>query len=97
LEGFAAAFLLAAAAPFARWGNESSSGGWVALLQTSPGGQRFAPGAGDEFRSAPLLQQRNSSHPVRVPDMVMITGAVVFGMVGVAVGFTWEYVFNRER
>ncbi len=29
--------------------------------------------------------------------MVMITGAVVFGMVGVAVGFTWEYVFKRER
>jgi len=57
---------------------------------------RFALGAGDEFRSAPLLQQRNSPHPVRVPD-IMLTGAVVFGMVGVAVGFTWEYVFNRER
>jgi hypothetical protein len=97
LEGFATALLLAAATPFARWGNESSSGGWVALLQTSPGGQGLRLEAGDEFRSAPLLQQRNSPHPVRVPDMVMITGAVVFGMVGVAVGFTWEYVFNRER
>jgi hypothetical protein len=97
LEGFAAALLLAAAGPFARWGNESSSEGGVRCVATDVARRpRFALGAGDEFRSAPLLQQRNSPHPVRVPD-IMLTGAVVFGMVGVAVGFTWEYVFNRER
>jgi len=27
----------------------------------------------------------------------MITGAIVFGMVGVAAGFTWDYVINRSK
>jgi len=26
----------------------------------------------------------------------MLTSAIVFGMVGVAAGFTWDYVFNRD-
>jgi len=26
----------------------------------------------------------------------MITGAIVIGVIGVACGFTWEYVINRE-
>jgi hypothetical protein len=27
----------------------------------------------------------------------MITSAIVFGMVGVAAGFTWDYVINRDK
>jgi hypothetical protein len=27
----------------------------------------------------------------------MITSAIVFGMVGVAAGFTWDYVINRGK
>lgn len=27
----------------------------------------------------------------------MITSAIVFGMVGVAAGFTWDYLFDREE
>jgi hypothetical protein len=27
----------------------------------------------------------------------MITSAIVFGMVGVAAGFTWDYVINRDQ
>jgi len=27
----------------------------------------------------------------------MITSAIVFGMVGVAAGFTWDYVVNRGK
>jgi hypothetical protein len=26
----------------------------------------------------------------------MITSAIVFGMVGVAAGFTWDYVLHRD-
>jgi len=28
---------------------------------------------------------------------VMLVGAIVFGMVGVAAGFAWDYVIVRER
>jgi hypothetical protein len=27
----------------------------------------------------------------------MITSAIIFGAVGVAAGFTWDYVINRDR
>jgi hypothetical protein len=27
----------------------------------------------------------------------MLVDAIVIGMVGVAAGFTWEYVFNRDK
>jgi len=27
----------------------------------------------------------------------MITSAIVIGMVGVAAGFTWDYLINRDR
>jgi hypothetical protein len=27
----------------------------------------------------------------------MITGAIVIGMVGVAAGFTWDYLIKRDR
>jgi len=27
----------------------------------------------------------------------MITSAIVFGMVGVAAGFTWDYLINRDK
>jgi len=29
--------------------------------------------------------------------MVMLTDAIVIGMVGVAAGFAWEYVINRSK
>jgi hypothetical protein len=28
---------------------------------------------------------------------VMLTGAIVFGMVGVAAGFTWDYFVSRDK
>ncbi len=33
----------------------------------------------------------------RVVGTDMITSAIVFGMVGVAAGFTWDYVVNRGK
>jgi len=63
----------------------------------APGHEGLRPAAADESRSASPLPQGNSPDPVRVSGPVMITGAIVFGMVGVAAGFTWEYVLNHER
>jgi len=34
---------------------------------------------------------------VRVIVGDMITSAIVFGVVGVAAGFTWDYVINRDK
>jgi len=33
----------------------------------------------------------------RVEGPAMLTSAIVFGMVGVAAGFTWDYVINRGK
>ncbi|HEX3468507.1 MAG TPA: hypothetical protein VHT05_10545 [Candidatus Elarobacter sp.] len=33
----------------------------------------------------------------RVVGSIMLTGAIVFGLVGVAAGFTWDYVINRGK
>jgi hypothetical protein len=46
-------------------------------------------------RIAPL--QVNFTIEARVVGGVMLTGAIVFGMVGVAAGFTWDYVINRGK
>lgn len=35
--------------------------------------------------------------PGPCPGPVMLVDAIVFGMVGVAAGFTWEYVIKRGR
>jgi hypothetical protein len=40
--------------------------------------------------------QRNFPVSAAVSDDAMITTAIVFGMVGVAAGFTWDYVSNRK-
>lgn len=41
--------------------------------------------------------QRNFPDTATVFVNAMITSAIVFGMVGVAAGFTWDYVFNRDK
>ena len=41
--------------------------------------------------------QRNFPYPAAVFGSVMLTSAIVFGMVGVAAGFTWDYVINRGK
>jgi hypothetical protein len=41
--------------------------------------------------------QGNFPDPAAVSTEAMITGAIVFGMVGVAAGFTWDYVINRGK
>jgi hypothetical protein len=41
--------------------------------------------------------QRNFPAPAGVVARVMLTSAIVFGMVGVAAGFTWEYLVKREE
>jgi hypothetical protein len=41
--------------------------------------------------------QSNSLIRTTVSIKAMITTAVVFGMVGVAAGFTWDYVINRGK
>ena len=39
--------------------------------------------------------QLNSLAPDEVARSVMLTSAIVFGMVGVAAGFTWDYISSR--
>ena len=66
----------------------------------------FAPGTGFA-RGAVLTEiasatgdphtQSNFPLPPAVFINAMITGAIVFGMVGVAAGFTWDYVINRGK
>jgi hypothetical protein len=38
----------------------------------------------------------NSPGPERVVGSVMLTSAIVFGVVGVAAGFTWDYLIQRD-
>ena len=52
---------------------------------------------GDAFRRRDVLVQRNFPTRARVVGTDMITSAIVFGMVGVAAGFTWDYVVNRGK
>jgi hypothetical protein len=63
-------------------------------------GTRFARGrAGreDAFRRRDGPAQRNFTAAAGVVGTDMITSAIVFGMVGVAAGFTWDYVVNRGK
>jgi hypothetical protein len=46
---------------------------------------------------AALPAQSNFPAPPAVYIKAMITSAIVFGMVGVAAGFTWDYVVNRDK
>jgi hypothetical protein len=52
---------------------------------------------GDRFRRRDGPAQGNSTGPAAVYIKAMITSAIVFGMVGVAAGFTWDYVINRGK
>jgi hypothetical protein len=89
-----AALLAAAALPSARWGNGNSLRGCGVRLV-----RRFAPAIGfareDGFRRRGLAAQRNFPGAPPVVGSEMITSAIVFGMVGVAAGFTWDYVVRR--
>jgi hypothetical protein len=38
----------------------------------------------------------NSPKLAGVVRFRMITSAIVFGMVGVAAGFTWDYIIHRD-
>jgi hypothetical protein len=99
-QGLAALFAAAALAS-ARRGNGSSFGrsgiggteGAFAL------GNRIARDGfpGDAFRRRNVRTQRNFPIAGRVVGTDMITSAIVFGMVGVAAGFTWDYVVNRGK
>jgi hypothetical protein len=90
------AFLAAAALASARRGNGNSLARVSAFVAVpspcrprSPRERRF------HARFAPL--QVNFAIEARVVGGVMLTGAIVFGMVGVAAGFTWDYVINRGK
>jgi len=52
---------------------------------------------GAEFHANAPAAQRNSLYAQGVESSVMLTSAIVFGMVGVAAGFTWDYVINRGK
>ena len=52
---------------------------------------------GDAFRPRERRTQRNFLVAPGVGGTVMLTSAIVFGMVGVAAGFTWDYVINRGK
>ena len=49
------------------------------------------------FRASDAHMQGNSGIMNRVQRTAMLTSAIVFGMVGVAAGFTWDYVINRGK
>ena len=61
----------------------------------------FAAGDGfareRRFRAREAPVQGNSAVMKRVERPAMLTSAIVFGMVGVAAGFTWDYVINRGK
>ncbi len=49
------------------------------------------------FRRAGAPAQPNFTASLAVAKNVMLVGAIVFGMVGVAAGFAWDYVIARDR
>jgi hypothetical protein len=49
------------------------------------------------FRAEERPVQVNFAVVDRVIGPAMLTSAIVFGMVGVAAGFTWDYVINRGK
>gem|GEM_PF-2367492 len=49
------------------------------------------------FRAHDAHVQGNFAVMERVEGPAMLTSAIVFGMVGVAAGFTWDYVINRGK
>ena len=49
------------------------------------------------FHGPDRPMQVNFAFMLRVDGCAMLTSAIVFGMVGVAAGFTWDYVVNRGK
>lgn len=99
-----AALLAAAALASARRGNGNSLRGWrVRLRQGEARPVTDAFGAADgfarerRFHAAQAHTQGNFAIMSRVQRTAMLTSAIVFGMVGVAAGFTWDYVINRGK
>jgi hypothetical protein len=84
-EGLAA--FLAAAPPSARWGNGDSFAavGELASLEDVPAWSIRFKRRGQPFSFSCCCR------------VAMITGAIVIGMVGVAAGFTWDYLIKRDR
>jgi hypothetical protein len=84
-EGLAA--FLAAAPPSARWGNGDSFAavGELASLEDVPAWSIRFKRRGQPFSFSCCCRD------------AMITGAIVIGMVGVAAGFTWDYLIKRDR
>lgn len=62
---------------------------------------RFAAALGfareRRFHARTGVTQVNFTDVNRVVGSIMLTGAIVFGMVGVAAGFTWDYFSNRGK
>jgi hypothetical protein len=68
----------------------------VLLLGTLSRSPRDSP-AESRFRRRGPAVQRNFPFAPRVVGSVMLTSAVVFGLVGVVAGFTWDYVIDRGK
>jgi hypothetical protein len=51
---------------------------------------------GARFRAGRRHVQTNSPYRAGVLRTVMLTSAIVFGMVGVAAGFTWDYLIKKD-
>jgi hypothetical protein len=89
------ALLAAAALASARRGNGNSLLGECARADASPPHADWPREPQFHAQNAPM--QVNFTVAGRVVGGVMLTGAIVFGMVGVAAGFTWDYVINRGK
>ena len=49
-----------------------------------------------QFQISAGRRQTNFPAPATVVAGEMLTTAIVFGMIGVAAGFTWDYVIARD-
>ena len=65
-------------------------------LRSPRGADWPATGREDGFRARAAAMQRNSLPVPGVGKNVMLVAAIVFGAVGVAAGFTWDYVVKRN-
>jgi hypothetical protein len=94
-QRLAALFAATALASARRRNGNSLRGYLVRCCRVFAAGDGFARERGFRAREAPV--QRNSAVVKRVEGPAMLTSAIVFGMVGVAAGFTWDYVINRGK
>jgi hypothetical protein len=94
-QRLAALFAATALASARRRNGNSLRGYLVRLHRVFAAGDGFARECG--FRACEAPVQGNSAVVKRVEGPAMLTSAIVFGMVGVAAGFTWDYVINRGK